>query len=122
MPDDATYVESMKFGLGSTISGDAWTFNFIDEASCTDLNVYIVMQTSASNKSQCVPITEGISGRVGETGVFVATSFFNLKDSISDPSVSNVPDICKQDSVPVVLSLAGSAFQNYMMKKHQKLL
>lgn len=116
LPKEAQYDGTIKYGLSPTISGDVWMMKIKDEASETDLNIYVVMQSE-----KCVPITESATGQMGYTRIFAGMSYFDLKDTITDPSIFDIPDYCKQDSVPIVHSLAGSPLQHYFVQKHQKL-
>lgn len=97
IPDDAQYMGTVKFGMGTVLSGDNWAVKIKDEQSKVDITAFITVTSDS-----CVPINEGITEHLGasDLDVFVGASFYNIKDKI-DPSVFNVPDICKNaDVVP----------------------
>ncbi len=85
------YVGTMTFGLGTTVDGDAWTMTIHDEATQSDVDVFLVVSSDT-----CVPITmsETIKGQESGYNLFIGMSYYNVKDSISDPSWFDIPEIC----------------------------
>ena len=112
LPDDAQYVGTVTFGLGQTLRANEWQMHIKDEEARMDVNVFVIMTSDT-----CVPVAESVVGRTSGAEIAAGMSYFDFKDKITDPSVFDVPAICKKDDVPELQSYQGSTFQNYLVHK-----
>lgn len=98
VPDDAKYMSRFTFGAGTdTLEAESYELDRTGQAG-TSVSAWITVTAK-----QCVPVGVSMHGAVKGVGFMETGGYSNIKLSINDPSVFDVPAQCNKNAITTEL-------------------
>lgn len=112
MPDGSKVLGNVYFGNQKGANHINSTWYQVTDKKARSVGFVAMMSTGKAN--ECVPVTESAYGSAKGVSYALTIDFMNFKPKVTDMSVFNIPDQCKQEEqlVPAVNPFGGSVFFN----------